>query len=264
MRELRYSTKSGIAVTRVVSKVRFKKGLRSLLKDLDTHRGVYLSSGYEFPGRYSRWDFASTRPPLEIVAVDRDVEFRPLNLRGEMMNQMLRPILERHPHWDSFGRAGSALRGRLLPLPKLFSEEERSKQPSAFSILRALIEEFRHPDDSRLALIGAFGLDLLFQFEPIEKRLRRDGHKDLHLFFCDDIYTMDRKKEQIEHYQWDFSSGGFSTLALERSAAPVAAQAKALAISAQDSTREEGIIADHTPEEYMANVETVRAGMARG
>ena len=127
------------------------------MRDLDSHRGVYLSSGYEFPGRYSRWDFASTRPPLEIVAVDREVEFRPLNLRGEMLNSMLLPILEQHPHWDSFGRYGSALRGRLKPLPKLFSEEERSKQPSAFSILRALIEEFRHPEDSRLALIGAFG-----------------------------------------------------------------------------------------------------------
>ena len=74
MRELRYSTRSGIAVTRVVSKVSFKRGLKSLLKDLDTHRGVYLSSGYEFPGRYSRWDVAATRPPLEIVAVDREVD----------------------------------------------------------------------------------------------------------------------------------------------------------------------------------------------
>src|SRR6266853_2188305 len=255
MPELRYSTPSGIAVTRVVSKVNFKKGLKRLLRDLDSHRGAYLSSGYEFPGRYSRWDFASTRPPLEIVAVDREVEFRPLNLRGEVLNSMLLPILERHPHWESFGRSGSAMRGRLQPLPKLFSEEERSKQPSAFSILRALIEEFRHPEDSRLALIGAFGFDLLFQFEPIEKKLPRGSHKDLHLFFCDDIYTMDRKKEQIEHYQWDFECGGFSTLALERSAEAVTAQAEA---------RETEIVSDHKPEEYMANVETVRAGMARG
>src|SRR5438094_3598196 len=119
MRELRYSTRSGIAVTRVASKVSFKKGLRGLLRDLDSHRGAYLSSGYEFPGRYSRWDFASTRPLLEIVAIDRDVELRPLNLRGEMLNQMLRPILEQHPHWDSFECYGSALRGRLQPLPKL-------------------------------------------------------------------------------------------------------------------------------------------------
>src|SRR5258708_10856495 len=256
MSELRYSSRSVIAVTRMVSKINFKKGLKSLLKDLDTCRGVYLSSGYEFPGRYSRWDFASTRPPLEIVAVDREVEFRPLNLRGEMLNQMLLPVLGRHPHWDSFGRYGAALRGRLQPLPKLFSEEERSKQPSAFSILRALIEEFRHPEDSRLALIGAFGFDLLFQFEPIEKKLPRGSHKDLHLFFCDDIYTMDRKKEQIEHYQWDFEFEGFSTLALDRAAEAVTSQAKPSAT--------EGIVSDHTPEEYMANVETVRAGMARG
>jgi anthranilate synthase len=130
--QLRYSTPSGIAVTRVVSRVNFKKGLQSLLKDLDTHRGVYLSSGYEFPGRYSRWDFASTRPPLEIVAIDREVEFRPLNLRGEMLNQMLLPILERHSHWDSFGRDGSALRGRLQPLPKLFSEGNAASSPRRF------------------------------------------------------------------------------------------------------------------------------------
>src|SRR4051794_4109927 len=122
MRELRYSTKSGIAVTRVSSKVSFKKGLKSLLRELDTHRGVYLSSGYEFPGRYSRWDMAAVQPPLEIIAVDRDVEFRALNLRGLMINEMLDPILSRHPHWESFGPQAGGLRGRLKPLPELFSE----------------------------------------------------------------------------------------------------------------------------------------------
>src|ERR1700704_5717517 len=259
MRELRYSTRSGIAVTRVVSKVSFRKGLSGLLKDLDTHRGVYLSSGYEFPGRYSRWDFASTRPPLEIIAIDRDVEFRPLNQRGEMLNQMLRPVLSRNPHWESFGPQGGSLKGRLQPLPKLFPEEERSKQPSAFSILRTLIEEFRHPEDSRLALIGAFGYDLLFQFEPIEKKLPRGGHKDLHLFFCDDIYFMDRKKEQIERYQWDFEFEAISTRGLER-----VGQVPDLPKPAKPAPVPTGVVSDHTPEEYMANVETVRAGMAPG
>src|SRR5215471_18930767 len=133
MRELRYTTPHGIAVTRVASKVKYRKGLKSLLKDLDTHRGVYLSSGYEYPGRYSRWDFASTRPPLEIIAQDREVELHPLNLRGRMLCEMLYPVLAGHPHWESFGPSERGLSGRLKPLPKLFSEEERSKQPSAFS-----------------------------------------------------------------------------------------------------------------------------------
>ena len=53
------------------------------MHSLDRQRGIYLSSGYEYPGRYSRWDIASVCPPLEIVAFGRRVEFRPLNERGD-------------------------------------------------------------------------------------------------------------------------------------------------------------------------------------
>jgi len=164
-------------------------------------------------------------------------------------------VLDQHPHWDSFACVNGTLAGRLKPLPALFPEEERSKQPSAFSILRALIEEFRNEENGRLALAGAFGYDLLFQFEPIEKKLPRDGHKDLHLFFCDDLYLMDRKKEQIEHYEYDFEREGLATLGLERTAEPVPPPPR----------REPGpIVSDHAPEEYMANVETVRERMRCG
>jgi anthranilate synthase len=229
--------------------------LRHLLRQLDTHRGFYLSSGYEYPERYSRWDIAALHPPLEIVAWGRKVEFRPLNARGEILNQLLAKALESHPHWDSFELAEGAIHGRLKPLPKLFTEEERSKQPSVFSILRALIEEFRHPEDSRLSLVGAFGYDLLFQFDPIEMKLPRGEQKDLHLFLCDDIYFMDRKKEQIERFQYDFAGDGFSTASL-----PCTGDAVPLIIPAEPGE----IVADHQPHEYMAKVETVREGMRQG
>jgi anthranilate synthase len=145
--------------------------------------------------------------------------------------------------------------GRLKPLPDLFPEEERSKQPSAFSILRALIEEFRNDQDSRLALVGAFGFDLLFQFDPIKLRMPRYAQKDLQLFLCDDIYFMDRKKEVIERYQYDFDYESWSTLGLDRGSQPVPAPAV---------VPEGEITCDHTPEEYMANVETVREGTRQG
>src|SRR5450631_4615608 len=255
MREYRYTTPHGIQVTRSASKTNFRKGLQHLLSDLDQHRGIYLSSGYEYPGRYSRWDIASTCPPLEIVSYDRRVEFRPLNARGVQMLRMFHTLLAGHAHWDEFGFEGDVLAGRLKPLPALFPEEERSKQPSAFSILRTLIEEFRGEEDSRLGLVGAFGYDLLFQFEPIEKKLPRAGHKDLHLFLCDDIWFMDRKKEQVERYQYEFEREGASTRGLARDGEAIAPPAP----------RESGpISSDHTPEEYMANVETVREGMRRG
>jgi anthranilate synthase len=251
----RFETRSGISVLRTVSTVAYEQGLEHLLAQLDSRRGIYLSSGYEYPGRYSRYDIASVSPPLEIVAFERSVEFRPLNLRGEILNRLLAPVLENHPHWESFDASGSHLRGILKPLPALFPEEERSKQPSAFSILRALIGEFQPGQDPRLALVGAFGYDLLFRFDPIPLRKPRTRRKDIHLFLCDDIYFMDRKKEVIERCQYDFEKGDLSTLALARSAealpdhrAPAAGQ----------------IACDHTPEEYMAKVERVREGMRRG
>src|SRR5579872_4823174 len=255
MREYSYTTPHGIQVTRTFSQASFRNGLVHLLRDLDRHRGIYLSSGYEYPGRYSRWDIASTCPPLEIVAYDRRVEFRPLNERGKKLAELLRPILAEHPHWDQFGFESGILAGRLKPLPVLFPEEERSKQPSAFSILRAFIEEFRGEENSRLGLVGAFGYDLLFQFEPIEKKLPRNGHRDLHLFLCDDIWFMDRKKEQIERYRYDFSFGEVSTSGIKPDAERIKAPRKASAGP---------IESDHTPEEYMAMVEKVREGMARG
>src|SRR5207245_6319158 len=87
------------------------------------------------------------------------------------------------------------------------------------------------------------------------KKLPRAGHKDLHLFLCDDIWLMDRKKEIVERYQYDFECQGVSTLALDRSADTIA--------PAPQPPRGP-IISDHSPEEYMANVEKVREGMRRG
>jgi anthranilate synthase len=255
MREVRYQTRSGIGVSRLTSNLPWEQGLSAYLRELDEYRGIYLSSGYEYPGRYSRWDIVSVRPPLEVVSFQREVEFRPLNERGAALARMLFGALKDHPHWDDFREENGVLHGRLKPMPKLFSEEERSRQPSVFSVLRALTHEFRTELDDKLALAGGFGYDLLFQFEPIPLRLERRMRKDMQLFLCDDIIYMDRKREVIERFTYEFEKDGASTVGLERSGRKIAPWPQ----------REAGpITSDHTPEEYMANVETVREGMRRG
>jgi len=252
---LRYTTKSGIAVTRTSSRLPFRRGLSHLLNELDRHRGIYLSSGYEYPERYSRWDVAALCPPLEIVGRGRRLEFRPLNARGEVIARHLYTVLGKHPHWEALGFEGTTLAGRLKPLPALFPEEQRSKQPSVFSILRALVEEFGNKKDTRLALAGAFGYDLLFQFDPIRMRMPRDEQKDLHLLLCDDIHFMDRKREVIERFQYDFALGGDSTASLPH-------DAEEIRIAPAGAPPD--IVSDHTPDEYAAMVEKVRTGMKQG
>src|SRR6202034_3002448 len=197
----------------------------------------------------------SVRPPLELIAFQREVTFRPLNERGAAINRMLATVLRDHQHWDDFREENATLHGTLKPMPKLFAEEERSRQPSVFSILRALTREFRSEHDNKLAFAGAFGYDLLFQFEPIPLRLPRDTRKDLQLFLCDDIIYMDRKREQIERFTFEFEQNEVSTRGLDRTGERIA----------RAPVREPGpITSDHTPEEYMANVEVVREGMRRG
>jgi anthranilate synthase len=251
-----YTTPHGITVTRTSSKVPFARGLDQLMKELDITRGVYLSSGYEYPGRYSRWDFACIAPCLEIVGRERKLTLRSLNERGQILLQLLDPVLAGHPHWAYQISRSDEIGLSLKPLADRFPEEERSKQPSPFSLLRTLVQEFRHPDDSRLALIGAFGYDLLLQFDPIKLQLPREDHKTLHLFLCDDIYFMDRKKEDIERFQYDFSSEKLSTAGLERTSPRIEP-------AVVPAARSE-IVSDHTPEEYMRKVETVREGMRQG
>ena len=255
MKCIQYVTPSGIRVSRTASKVAYQRGLKHLLRKLDRQRGIYLSSGYEYPERYSRWDVASICPPLEIVARHREFTIRPLNERGGVLCRILRPVIEQHPHWESFEVDGNTLRGRLKPLPELFPEEQRSKQPSPFSILRALLNELRNEQDSRLALAGAFGYDLLLEFDPIRLRLPRDHTKDLHLFLCDEIYYMDRKKEVIERFQYDFEAEGISTKGLPRTGE---------ILPKPPQRPDNDISSDHTPDEYMSKVETVREGMRRG
>ncbi len=256
MQQLRYITPHGITVIRRSSKVAYARGLQHVLKQVDTKRGAYLSSGYEYPERYSRWDVATAAPPLEIIGRGRTLTLRALNGRGQVLLALLAPVLIQHEHWEANYKLPDALLLILKPLANQFAEEERSKQPSPFSLLRTLIQEFRNPEDSRLALIGAFGYDLLLQFDPIRQCLPRENQKNLHLFLCDEIYFMDRKKETIERYQYDFSGEAGSTAGLARSGEKLS-RCQGLSDPAE-------IVSDHSPEEYMAKVETVREGMRQG
>jgi anthranilate synthase len=256
MPQLRYHTPHGITITRTETKLAFSRGLGHVLKQLDTKRGAYFSSGYEYPERYSRWDVATLAPPIEIVGRERTLTLSALNERGRVILRLLRPLVDGHPHWLCEPATPDGFILHLKPLADRFAEEERSKQPSPFSLVRLLVQEFRNPADARLMLAGAFGYDLLLQFDPITQRLPRQDQKTLHLFLCDDIYFMDRKKEVIEHYQYDFDGANGSTSGLDR-VTPSIAKSKKTPARAE-------IVSDHRSEEYMAKVETVREGMRQG
>src|SRR5580698_11676178 len=111
MPEISYKTPHGINVSRIASKLPYRKGFGRFLRELDAYRGIYLSSGYEYPGRYSRWDIVSVRPPLELVGFQREVTCRPLNERGATINKMLAAVLRDLPDWAGFREDSGTLHG---------------------------------------------------------------------------------------------------------------------------------------------------------
>jgi anthranilate synthase len=182
---------------------------------VDDRRGGVLSSGMEYPGRYSRWHVAYSNPCAEIVASGRVITARALNPRGLVLLPVLGAALARAGR--PAGVAGPGEVSVTIPEPAgLVAEEDRSRRPTVFSAVREVIAAFAG-DDPHLGLYGAFGYDLAFQFEPVTPRIHRPGGlRDLVLHLPDELYVVDRKRETAVRYSYEFTVDGVSTRGLPR------------------------------------------------
>lgn len=218
--DLVYTTDGGVEVSRRVLGVKDSEGaVEDLIDQLDRSKGVLLASSYEYPGRYSRWTLGFANPLLEFSGREREFTISAQNERGEQLLEAIR---------DAFVASDGLLEsltevqdgsfsGRVKAAEGYFAEEERSRQPSLFSVVRVLCDLFKHPDDAQLGLYGSFGYDLTFQFDPIEQRMEReDDQRDLVLYIPDDILVVDSDRRASWRVQYDFSVGGSSTQGLPR------------------------------------------------
>lgn len=251
----KYVTKGGITVVRTVTRLPLSSAMDGVRTLINNHRGAILASGYEDPDRYSRWDIGFVDPPVEIVARQREFIVRALNQRGERLLEIIGPILKRHEQVESVEAISTELRGVVKLSPGRFAEEERSKQPTIFSVLRALLDAFYSPADKHLGLYGAFGYDLVFQFEPINlHHIRSSASEDIHLFLLDELVVIDHRQEQARKYQYDFIGCDVSTAGLPR-------QTEEIDYQAGEPTP---VACDHAPGEYADKVRRIIDGAKRG
>jgi len=152
----------------------------------------------------------------------------------------------------------TSLSGTIREATTRFPEEQRSRQPSVFSVLRALIALFKSPEDEHLGFYGAFGYDLVFQFEPTQLRLPRPAdQRDLVLYLPDEILIVDHMRQQASLYRYEFTAGGKSTSGLPRET-PRAAYRADLGPSVLPPE------SDHAPGEFPALVEKAKESFKRG
>ena len=217
-----FATAGGVAVTRLAEPFSPAE-LGQICAQADGRRGGVLSSGMEYPGRYSRWHLAYLDPCAEVVARGRRIAVRALNDRGTVLLPVLSAALLRAG--ERVSATGHEVEV-VVPEPEgLVAEEDRSRRPTVFSAIREIIAAFA-TDDPHLGLYGAFGYDLAFQFEPVRLRHERPAsQRDLILHLPDELYVVDRKRETAMRYRYEFTVAGASTAGLPRvtPAAPAAA-----------------------------------------
>ena len=161
-------TRGGVRVTRTATPFDPAE-LGRIAVLVDERRGGVLSSGMEYPGRYSRWHMAYADPCAEIIATGRRVTARALNDRGRVVLPVIRAALAKAGQPQPAANPDE-VSVEIKETDQQFTEEERSRRPTVFSALREIAAAFGC-EDPHLGLYGAFGYDLAFQFEPV--RLRR-------------------------------------------------------------------------------------------
>ena len=214
---IEYQTDGGVSVKRYAQHLSPDEAIEPVIDDLDSHPGALFASGYEYPGRYTRWDMGFVDPPIRIETRKNAFDILALNARGRVLLPAIHGQIEGLGVTDSLARQEDRISGEVPPPDAYFPEEQRSRQPSVFSILRGIIGLFSCPDEHHLGLYGAFGYDLAFQFEPMDYRLRRPAdQRDLVLYLPDRLVTVDHNREMAIRYDYEFDTGGESTQDLPR------------------------------------------------
>ncbi|MDF1609738.1 anthranilate synthase [Hoeflea sp. YIM 152468] len=207
-----YQTRGGIVVTRRRRETPYADAVSSYIDALDSRRGAVFSSNYEYPGRYTRWDTAIVDPPLGISSQGRKLTIEAYNGRGEALISILADRLSGHADFSISDQAAGRIDIDITQSDRMFSEEERSRAPTVFSVLRVIVDLFHSSEDGNIGFYGAFGYDLAFQFDPVPARLSRpEDQRDLLLFLPDEILVVDHHAAKAWIDRYDFALGEVTT-----------------------------------------------------
>ncbi|MDJ0696024.1 anthranilate synthase [Mastigocoleus sp. MO_188.B34] len=235
-----YTTSGGIFVSRTATKTSMETGIEEVLLRLDSQRGCLLTSSYEYPGRYKRWAIGFVNPPLELSTRDNCFTLTAHNERGLVLLKHLLEILIECPDLKEVKQENNCIVGTIRSTDKLFSEEERSQQPSVFTVIRKILSTFKSNEDEHLGLYGAFGYDLVFQFEQMPKELQRaPDQRDLVMYLPDELVVVDHYQQRAFRLQYDFVTKYGSTRDLPRTGENIDYRGKYL-VPSETSDHQEG------------------------
>jgi anthranilate synthase len=261
----RYQTHGGIRISRSVSEADQDTAIEYVLSRLNSQRGALLSSSYEYPGRYKRWALGFVNPPLELSTRENTFRLTAHNKRGQLLIPLLADRLQAQRQVQQVQRSQCTIEGTIAPVTDPFAEEERSQQPSAFSVVRTLLDLFASAEDEHLGLYGAFGYDLVFQFEPIQQALQRPAdQRDLVLYLPDELIVVDYYLQQTLRYTYEFETAYGSTSGLTRTGEVIDYRGPDHNLQSKKDLLKQSVPLTPEPGAYAAQVEVAKDYFRRG
>lgn len=251
----RYKTQGGLFLECSQQAIDYKEGVEFLVDHLDSQRGALFTSGFEYPGRYTCWDIGFYNPPVALTCRHNSVYLEALNQRGELLLAFIYPQLMEQEYLVIHTQTASLCQLSIKQSGQVFSEEERSRQPSVFSIIRCILALFKSDEDPYLGVYGAFGFDLIYQFESLTQQQLRDAtQRDMVLYIPDELYIINHRKEEAFVRRYDFEDQGLSTQSWPREGV----------VKAYGFPNKPERSCDHQPGEYVQIVERAKEHFACG
>ena len=174
-----------------------------IVNELDKKRGVMLSSRYEYPGRYTRWDIGFVNPPISIEAVANKITISALNERGQVLLPAFLNALENFQEVQIVSTDQNSFVCEVKQIENTFMEEDRSRMPHVMNVIRYLRDFFAFEDD-RAGFYGVFGYDLGIDFMGVSRIHERQQDRDLVLYFADELFVTDHSNDSSYRIEYDF------------------------------------------------------------
>jgi anthranilate synthase len=248
-------TQGGILVEVTQQTLDYQQGIERLIERLDSQRGALFASSFEYPGRYTCWDIGFYNPPLVLISRQEIIEIDALNTRGEVLLSFITPILEQQETLELFNKSKEQLSIKIKSSKQVFSEEERSQQPSVFTVIRLILALFKTDEEPYLGLYGSYGFDLIFQFEELQHhKVREEAQRDMVVYLPDEIFIVNHNKEEAIVRRYEFQFQQQSTFGLAR-------EGKTHSYQAINKPNQE---CDHAPGEYAQVVHQAKERFACG
>lgn len=248
-------TQGGIEIEYTQQELNYQQGIDTLLEHLNTQRGALFASSFEYPGRYTCWDIGFYNPPLALVCKQNLVQIEALNQRGIILLAFIIPLFKKEDYLRIIANSKAIIEIQIQKSEQVFSEEARSLQPSVFTVLRLILAFFKLEHEVYLGLYGAFGFDLIFQFENLEQHKERElAQRDMVLYLPDEIFIWNHRKEEafVRRYEFQFQ---------ELSTKPFAREGKTSIYKYPNKPQTQG---DHLPGEYAQVVNKAKKHFACG